>query len=75
MKVIIQKVNVHVNPDLTSAEQFEKDQSRLEAFCEQNGITVVDEVRKLNEICDRIAFNANMKKLTLKLPADIRSKF
>lgn len=36
---------------------------------------MVDDVRKLNEICDRLAFNASMKKLTEKLPSDIRAKF
>lgn len=75
MRVIIQKVNNHVNPDTTNEEAFERDQTRLEDFCERNGIKVIDDVRRVNAICDRINFARDMNNMFDKLPNEIKGKF
>ena len=39
---------------------FEADQTRLEEFCEANNVRVVDDIRHILEITDRIYFNQRM---------------
>ena len=42
---------------------FEADQARLESFCESNNIRVVDDIRHILQITDRIYFNQRMQNL------------
>ena len=46
-QVIIQKMSRHNNSEETSAEEFERDQVRLEKFCQKHNILCIDDVRRV----------------------------
>ena len=75
MRVIIQKVNNHVNPELTSEEAFEREQTRLDEFCKRNKIKVLDDIRSAVAMADRFNFNRNMTTMLQKQSHEIANKF
>ena len=54
---------------------FEADQARLESFCESNNIRVVDDIRHILQITDRIYFNQRMQNLLDRQTWQIRRRF
>lgn len=44
-------------------------------FCERNGIKMLDDVKKVLEVTDRINFNRKMQNLLDKQSQEIRDKF
>ena len=42
---------------------FEADQTRLEAFCEANNVRVIDDIRHILQITDRLHFNNKMQEM------------
>ena len=54
---------------------FEQDQVRLEAFCETNNVRLVDDIRHILQITDRLYFNKRMQDLLDRQGMSIRRKF
>ena len=64
-----------MNLSVKGLQAFEADQARLETFCEQNGARVVDDVRHVLKITDRLYFNKRMTELLERQSYQIRSMF
>ena len=56
-------------------EKFEADQTRLDTFCAENGIKVLDDIRHVLKITDRLYFNSKMTELLARQSDEIRNKF
>ena len=75
IKVIVQKVTYHMDIEKKGLEKFEADQTRLDTFCAENGIKVLDDIRHVLKITDRLYFNSKMTELLARQSDEIRNKF
>jgi hypothetical protein len=64
-----------MNIEKKGMEAFEADQTRLELFCQAHGIKVVDDIRRINQITDRIFFNRKMLEVLDRQSEEIKTKF
>ena len=60
---------------MTSPEAFDRETTRLEEFCERNDIKVLDDIRRVQSITDRVVFDREIQNMFAKLPSDIAKKF
>ena len=75
IKVVIQKVTKHMDVEGKGRREFENDQLRMDSFCRKNGVKMVDDVRHVLTVTDRIYFDRKMKEVLAKQSKEIQSTF